>query len=124
MDNPRVNELKGESLFLEHGGTSQFLQEATETLELIHQGHKHSEKFVNALLEYELLESFTLDIELNNGNGYQLLGFYTINEEAVQRLSGDVLGKLNEQGFLQPIFMVLASHSCMRTLIELKNASL
>lgn len=124
MDNPRVSETEGEALFLEHGGTSEFLQKTTASLELIHQAHEHSKIFIEALIEHDLLESFTLDIELNNGSSNQLLGFYTINEDSVQQLSGEILGRLNEQGFLQPIFMVLASHSRIRSLVELKNATL
>ncbi len=124
MDNPRVNETEGEELFPSEGGTSPFLQKATGNLELIHQAHVHSEKFIEALIEHDLLESFTLEIELNDGSGNQLIGFYTINETSVQELSGPALGSLNEQGFLQPIFMVLASHSCLRTLVDLKNAAL
>jgi hypothetical protein len=124
MDNPRVSETQGEAMFLEHGGSSEHLQRMTANLELIHQAHEHSEKFINALIEHDLLESFTLDIELKDGSGNQLLGFYTINEDSVQQLSGNVLGNLNEQGFLQPIFMALASHSRIRSLIDLKNATL
>lgn len=124
MDNPRVSESEGEVLFPQQGGTSEFLQKATANLELIHQANAHSEKFVNALIEHDLLESFTLDIELNDGSSNQLLGFYTINEDSVRQLNAGVLGSLNEQGFLLPIFMVLASHSCLRTLVELKNAKL
>jgi hypothetical protein len=121
MDNPRVNENEGEALFFEHGGSTEFLQQMTGNLELIHQGHKQNENFVAALQEFELIEPFTLDIELNDGSSNQLLGFYTIKEEALQQLDGDQLGKLNEQGFLQPLFMIVASHSRLRDLIELKN---
>lgn len=124
LDNPRVNEAAGEALFQEHGGVTEFLKQATQNLELIHQAHEHSRRFVEALIENDLLESFTLDIVLNDGSNNQLLGFYTINEDSVQQLSTSVLGSLNEQGFLQPIFMVLASHSRIRTLIDLKNALL
>jgi hypothetical protein len=121
LDNPRVNDTDGEALFLEHGGTSEFLQKATANLELIHQASEHSKKFVEAIIELNLLESVTINIELNDGSSNQLLGFYTINEELVQKLNGENLAKLNEHGFLQPIFMVLASHACIRSLIELKN---
>ena len=124
LDNPRVSESEGEVLFPEQGGTSEFLQKTTGNLELIHQANAHSEKFVNALIEHDLLESFTLEITLNDGSGNQLLGFYTINEDSLRQLSGPVLASFNEQGFLQPIFMVLASHSCIGSLVNLKNAKL
>jgi hypothetical protein len=123
MDNPRVNKDNGEPLFLEHGGSSEYLQEVTETLELIHQAHEHSEKFVTALTEHELLEQFTLNVDLEDGSANQMLGFYTINEEKLQQLSPEILGRLNEQGFLMPTYMTLASHSCIRTLIDHKNQS-
>ncbi|MFT5571774.1 MAG: hypothetical protein ACI9FR_000694 [Cryomorphaceae bacterium] len=124
MDNPRVSETEGEALFLEHGGSSELLQKTAGNLELIHQASEHSENFVNALIEHDLLESFTLNVELVDGSANELLGFYTINEDSLRQLSGDAFGSLNEQGFLQPIFMVIASHSKIRSLVELKNASL
>ena len=124
LDNPRVNEDEGEPLFLEHGGSSEFLQRATGHLELIHQGNEHSKKFIDALIENDLLESITLNIELNNGSSNQLLGYYAINEDSVQQLSDEVLGQLNTQGFLQPIYMVIASQSRLRTLVDLKNLTL
>ena len=124
VDNPRVNESQGEELFPPQGGTSEFLQKVMGNLELIHQANVHSEKFINALIEHDLLESFTLEIKLNDGSGNQLIGFYTINEDSVRQLSGVALGSLNEQGFLQPIFMAIASLSNLQTLIQLKNATL
>jgi hypothetical protein len=124
MDNPRVNESEGETLFPEQGGTSEFLQEMAGNLELIHQANEHSARFVDALIEHDLLESFTLEITLNDGSGNQLIGFYTINEDSLRQLGGPAFASLNERGFLQPIFMVLASHSRIATLIDLKNASL
>lgn len=124
MDNPRISDSEGEALFFEHGGSSEFLQKATANLELIHQANEHSNRFVEALIEHDLLESFTLNIELGDGSSNQLLGFYTINEDSVQQLNGEALASLNANGFLQPIFMVLASHSRLRSLIDLKNASL
>jgi hypothetical protein len=124
LDNPRVSETEGEPLFLEHGGTSELVNKTAGNLELIHQASEHSEKFVASLIEHDLLESFTLDIELNDRSGNQLLGFYTINEDSLQQLTADALGSLNEKGFLQPIYMILASHSRIRTLVDLKNATL
>jgi len=130
LDNPRVlgldgdsqDDTPGEALFHDHGGTTDFLQEISQSLELIHQAHEHSDEFIKALVEHDLLESFTLEIELVDGSKNQLLGFYTIREESVQALSGEILGELNERGFLQPIFMVIASHSCIADLVARKNA--
>ena len=123
LDNPRVSETQGEALFPE-GGTSAFLQEVSANLELIHQASEHSKRFVDALIEHDLLESFTLEITLKDGSGNQLIGFYTINEDSLRQLSGPAFASLNEQGFLQPIYMAVASHSCIAELVDRKNDTL
>ena len=77
--------------------------------------------FIAALLAHELLESFVLDIELDDGSQNRLAGFYTINEERLAGLSGAALEKLNRAGYLQPIYMAVASLSNLRALIARKN---
>jgi hypothetical protein len=124
MDNPRVNEMEGELLFMPHGGNTSYLGRVASVLEAIHYGYEHSEGFINMLLEFDLLESFSLDIQLNDGSNNQLQGFYTINEDKLGALKGDVLEKLHNQGYLQAIYMVVASHSNIRTLIDEKNKRL
>lgn len=124
MDNPRVNEADGEVLFLEYGGNTDYLEYVVSVLEAIHNGYEHSEGFIAGLLEFDLLESFLLDIQLNDGSNNQMQGFYTINEDKLAGLGGDALAKLNSQGYLQPIYMAVASHSNIRTLIDKKNERL
>jgi len=67
LDHPRVSESEGEALFLPYGGNTPLLDEVGEILEVIHHGLQDGQRFVDALIEYQLLESFTLDIELDNG---------------------------------------------------------
>lgn len=128
MDNPRViaqgNDESGETLFDEAGNPSEFLQQTIGRLESIHRGLEHNKGFIAALLEHELLESFTLEITLNDGSNNKLMGFYTIAEEKLQTLSGDTLAKFNTQGYLQSIYMAMASFSRIRAMIDKKNASL
>lgn len=124
MDSPRISNNEGERVFLPHGGTSEYLDRANSILNTINEGFEASQLFIAALLEHDLLESFTLDIELSDGSQNRLVGFHTINEEALAQLGGDVLGSLNEKGFLQPIYMAVASLSNIRTLIDKRNALL
>ena len=124
MDNPRVSEEQGEALFEDSGQPTEFLKGVMGKLEALHQGHEHNKGFIAALTALELLEPFTLEITLDNGSNNQLLGFYTINEQKLNTLDGDSLGGLNTQGYLQPIYMAVASSARIRTLIEKKNALL
>jgi hypothetical protein len=48
-------------------------------------------------------------------------GFYSIAEEQLYQLKGDVLASLNQAGFLQPVFMAVASLSRVRDIIERRN---
>jgi hypothetical protein len=124
MDNPRVNNKDGEALFNAEGGQTDYLASSLTLLEAIHSGHEHNKVFVAALVDNDLLEPFTLEITLNNGSNNQLLGFYTINEDKLRGLDGETLARLNKEGYLQAIYMAMASFARIRALIDKKNALL
>ena len=115
---------EGEALFNQDGSPSDFLQTSIGALESIHRGLEHNKGFIAALLEHELLESFTLKITLNDGSNNELMGFYTIAEQKLQALDGDTLAKFNAQGYLQSIYMAIASFARLRPMIDKKNAQL
>jgi hypothetical protein len=124
MDNPRISQTEGESVFTDSGDNSGYLKDSMARLEAIHRGHEHNKLFIEALLKNELLQSFTLEITLNNGANNQLLGFYTIDEENLHKLKAEALASLHTKGFLQAIYMIMASFSRIRPMIDKKNALL
>lgn len=124
LDHPRVNQEKGEALFLEFGGNTPYLDTAADMLETMHHGIIDSKSFIDMLIEHELLEPFTLDITLNNESNNQMVGFYTINEDKLNALSSSTLAKLHDKGYLQAIYMAIASQSNVRTLMNKKNEQL
>jgi hypothetical protein len=124
MAHPRVNRERGEPLFLPLGGRTPFLEEMATLLETLYHGGELNRKFVQALQEHGLIENVTFDIALADGSRNQLLGFFAIDEEKVQGLSDTALGQLSRGGFLMPLFMMLASTTNVRTLVDLKNAKL
>jgi hypothetical protein len=77
--------------------------------------------FVAALVELELIESFVLDVELDDGSQNRLAGFYTINEDRLAKLTGEQLARLHDKGYLQAIYMAVASLAQFRGLIQRKN---
>lgn len=124
LDHPRVSRTQGEAVFLEHGGTTPYLERTNSMLLTIHQGLAATPPFVAALLEHNLLESFVFDIQLADGSQNRLTGFYTIHEERLRALSGAALERLNTTGYLQAIFMIIASMSNFRALIERQQSLL
>jgi hypothetical protein len=121
LDNPRVSYTEGEAVFLEHGGNTEFLDRASQTLFDIHQGLLPAPGFIAALMDYDLLEPFVADIELDDGSQNRLAGFYTIHEERLAALDSIAIDRLHKANYLQAIYMQLASLSNFRQLIDRKN---
>jgi hypothetical protein len=124
MESSRVSSTDGELVFLEKGGNSAYLQRISSVLQAIYDGGKQSQLFIEQLLKHELVESFSLDVELDDGSKNQLKGFYTISEEKLGKLPIDVLEGFMRSGMLQGIYMVIASLSNFRNLIARKNKQL
>jgi len=124
INSPRVNESEGEALFLEHGGTSDYLAAMTELLETIRLADEMNTDFVDALLKLDLIEAVTMQVELKDGSKHEMLGYYTINEEKLDALDSETLGELHGHHYLDSIYMILASLSCFRTLVQKKNDQL
>ena len=118
LDHPRVGREHGEALFRTHGGTTEFLERMNSTLLALHEGARTIPAFVDALSRHELLESFVLDIELDDGVQHRLAGFYTVHEERLAALRADAIAELHREGHLQPIYFAIASLSNFRDLIE------
>lgn len=121
MANPRVSRTEGEPLFQPLGGRTPFLESMADLVERIYHGAGQTEAFADRLSELNLIESLGLDITLRDGSKNQLIGFYTINEDRVRSMSGSELERLSSEGFLMPLFMVLASLGNLYRLIELKE---
>ena len=123
LDSPRVGSLVGTALFHEQGGNTEYLDRMASVLLALHNGLEGVAAFVDALLALELLESFVLDVELEDGSANRLTGFYAINEDRLRALDGAALGGLHAAGHLEPVFMAVASVANFRGLIERMNRS-
>ena len=124
MDSPRVSTTAGEPIFLPQGGQSEYLVEMSEVLGGVHNGHQDNTKFIDALVGLSLLESVEIKVELNDGSKNELQGLYTINEEAFLALDNLDFLSLNGQGYVEAIYMLLASMGNLSDLIKRKNATL
>jgi len=121
LDSPRVSRTEGERLFLDHGGNSEFLNQVSRVMGQIDEGIEATPTFIAALEEHNLLESFVLDIQFRDGTQFRFAGFHAIHEERLAKLDAAALGKLHARGHLQAIYMVIASLSNIRGLIERAN---
>lgn len=118
LDDPRIDAAAGIPVFRPHGGTTEALERSTALLQALHAGLGTTAGFVEALLRHDLLESFVLDLELDDGSQHRLAGFYTVHEERLARLSDAALAELHRAGYLQPTYMAIASLCHFRDLID------
>lgn len=124
LDSPKLSTEHGIDLFLKHGGNSEYLENMVSVLNNLDMGLQENAPFISTMINYELLESVSLELELVNGVKHTLRGFYTINEDVLNQLSSDDIAKLHSDGYLASIYMIIASQVHMRDLIALKNAQL
>ena len=121
LDNPRVNTERGEPVFLEHGGNSPYIEQVASILKVLREGQERCPPFFATLMDFGLLESFVLDVQLNDGSEHRMAGFYTINEDALRELGAEQLEMLNRRGYLEAIYMAVASMSHIPDLVDRKN---
>ena len=118
LDSPRLSRSEGEPLFLPQGGTTPYLQQVSAILGAIHEGVQQADDFLRALLANDLLEPFVLQTQDAQGQQQSLSGFYTLHEERLAALAAASLAELHQQGHLQAAYMMLASQSQFRSLID------
>lgn len=118
MDHPRVSFEKGELVFLEHGGKTPFLERINSVLAELINGIEENKLFTAGLVANDLLEPFTLKVQLDNGTNIEAKGFYTINEEKLRSLTEGQLKQLHEHNFLEMIYLTIASFSNVRKMVK------
>lgn len=125
MDHPRISTNgEGMRLFDEDERPTPYMEAMATRLAELDSGYRHLPEFCATLERLELLESFTLEVPLDDGSRHSLVGYHIIAEERLSVLDGVALGDLQAKGYLLPIFMAVASLSRFSDLVARKNARL
>jgi hypothetical protein len=121
LDDPRVSQTEGVPLFLPKGGNSPYIQRIAAVLRGIQDGLAVSKAMFAAFLAADLIEPVKVEIKLTTDEQFDVVGLHTISEEKLRNLDGATLETLNRAGFLQGAYLVVASLSNVRKLIEMKH---
>ncbi|MEO6224859.1 MAG: SapC family protein [Sphingomicrobium sp.] len=126
MGHPRIASEGDEGIraFDEHGRPTPYLEAVFAGLDELDQGYRASGEFFAALERYDLLEPFSLDIDLRDGSTHRLVGYHLIDEGRLQALEPGAVADLHEAGHLMPAFMAIASLSNISALVARKNRRL
>ena len=115
---------EGVRAFDDGGHPTAYLEAVMAGLDELDQGYRASGEFFAALQRYELLEPFSLDIELRDGSKHRLVGYHVIDEEKLRALEPSAVAELHAAEHLMPIFMAVASLSNISALVRRKNKRL
>lgn len=124
MDSPRVSRTEGVEVFHQYGGNSDYLESIANILETLDHGIQENPAFIQALVDNDLLEPVTVDIQLLDGSKNQLIGLHTINESRFNALPSEVIAQFHKNGYLEAIYCALISQVKLQELVRRKNQSL
>jgi hypothetical protein len=99
----------GNAFFDKDKKPTPFTQGALDFCTAVHQQHMLTRGFVEVLKEHGLLSEQGIQVNISQGKVVRLGGFKILDEGKFNQLSGEVILKLREQGYLGMIYMILAS---------------
>jgi hypothetical protein len=121
LDHPRISQVDGEPVFSPHGGNSPYLDHIAAVLRDIRDGLDVAKAMFAAFTAMNLIEPVKVEVKLNEQEAYGVTGLHTISPEKLRALDASSLYELNQAGFLQLAYLVVASHGNVRKLMAMKQ---
>jgi hypothetical protein len=119
LDHPRLHDGNGHPVFAPQGGNSPYLEKVIRVLRGIHAGAAAAKVMYAELDRLQLIQPVQLDVRLDDGSDVSLSGLYGIDRERLAALDAEHLHALNVAGWLEGVFLILASlHNVPRLIAE------
>ncbi len=80
--------------------------------------------FIETLLKAKLIEPIDINLAFDDGTKRQLEGLYTVNQDALKKLADARHRGFLPAGYLQAIYLMIASLKQVPVLAQKKNARL
>jgi len=123
LDNPRVGAERGEPLFAENGEPSAYLKSIIRLFRELVPGLERTKAFIATLLSLKLVEPVDIDVAFDDGSRRDVTGLYTVNHEALRGLPDADVVALFRRGYLNLIYLMIASLKQVPVLAQKKNRS-
>lgn len=124
MDHPRIQAGDGEAVFLPQGGNSAYLDHISTVLRGIRDGVDAGQAMYAALDALGLIQPVSLEITLDEGHRVSLAGLHNIDRDRLAALGAEQLHALHRAGYLEGVYLVLASVHNLRRLMAEKQRRL
>ena len=123
LDSPRL-EAGGKPLFTEQGEPTQYLQSIMALFRDLKPGLEMTKTFVESLVGLKLVEPIDIDLVFDDGSKRKLTGLYTVNQQVLSALPDATVVDLFRKGYLQLIYLMMASLKQVPVLARRKNDAL
>jgi hypothetical protein len=123
LDHPRVASSGDQQLFTEGGEPSSYLQSIMGLMRDLRPGLERTRVFIDTLLGLKLIEPMTISARFDDGTNREFTGLYTVNRSQLQELADAAVVDLFRRGYLQLIYLMLASLDQVSALAQRKNRS-
>jgi hypothetical protein len=123
LEHPRIAaaDEDGDPVFKPHGGNAPALEAAVEALRELSAGASVAETMSALFDELALAEALRLQVQLDEHAGIDFDGYLAITPEAIARLDGAALARLNQAGLLDVAIFAAASLGTMPSLVARKQ---
>jgi SapC len=121
MDHPRVGADTGQALFSEGGEPTPYLESIKAAFQQLKPGIEMTKRFIETLLKLNLLEPVDIVLGFDDGSKRNLVDLYTVNQEVLRALPDDSVVELFRRGYLQLIYLLIASLKQIPVLAQKKN---
>jgi SapC len=123
LDHPRVAPSGDQELFTAAGEPSSYLQSIMGLMRDLRPGLGRTRIFTDTLLSLKLIEPMTITARFDDGTNHEFRGLYTVSRDQLKELADAAVLDLFRRGYLQLIYLMLASLNHVSGLAQRKNRS-
>ena len=121
LDHPRVAAGTGQPLFGPAGEPTPYLQSVMALMRDLRPGQERTRVFLQTLLRLNLVVSVSIDARFDDGSRRDVTGLYTVDQEVLRTLPDNTVVDLFRRGYLQLMYLMLASLKHIPILAQRKN---
>ena len=121
LDHPRVSETTGQYLFDQSGTPTTYLESIVNAFRDLRPGLEMTKVFIDTLMGLKLIEPIDISLAFDDGEKRELKGLYTVNHDVLKALPDGAVLDLFRRGYLQLIYLMIASLKQIPVLANKKN---
>ena len=121
LEHARIAAHAGHALFNEKGEPTPYLESIKAAFQQLKPGIEMTRRFTESLLNLKLLEPVDIALGFDDGSKRNLVDLYTVNQEVLRQLPDASVVELFRRGYLQLIYLLIASLKQIPVLAKKKN---